>query len=259
MPLLRQDDPPAVRIENPAGKSALLIVCDHASARVPAALGDLGIPARAFGEHVAIDLGAEAITLALARLLDARAVIAGFSRLVVDCNRDPADPEWMPNQSDGYDVPANRDATPADRQARFDEIFDPYHSTVAAEIDRLASRIAVPVVFSVHTFTPVFAGHARPWHAGVLWNRDGRVAVPLIAALRTHADLVVGDNEPYSGRTKAYTLQRHAHATGLPHAAIEVRQDLTGDTTAAAQWATILADALQPILMAENVQERRLF
>ena len=259
MPLLRQDDPPAVRVENQAGQSALLIVCDHASARVPAALGDLGVPASAFGQHVAIDLGAEAITMELARLMDAGAVIAGFSRLVVDCNRDPTDPEWMPKQSDGYDVPANCNATPADRHARFDEIFAPYHTTVAAEIDRLTARGAVPVVFSVHSFTPVFAGRVRPWHAGVLWNRDGRVAVPLIAALRTHSDLVVGDNEPYSGQTKAYTLQRHAHAAGLPHAAIEVRQDLAADTKAAAQWATILADALRPILAARDVQERCLF
>jgi predicted N-formylglutamate amidohydrolase len=248
-PLLRPGDPPPVEFANPQGRSPVLLVCDHASRAVPRALDGLGLAPQRLAQHIGWDIGAAAVTRRLARRLDAPAVLAGYSRLVVDCNRDPDDPTSMPEASDGVAVPRNGGLTPEARAARLAAIFAPYHEAVAAELDAIARRGMLPALLSIHSFTPVMNGEARPWHVGVLWDDDPRIAVPLLAALGADPALAVGDNQPYSAREPAgYTVRHHAVRRGIPHVAIELRQDLVAAAAGAEAWAERLAAALQPIL-----------
>lgn len=242
-PLLGPGDPPVVEICHAQGSAAVLLTCDHASHAVPAALGGLGLDAESLARHIGWDIGAAAVARRLAELLDAPAILAGYSRLVIDCNRDPEDPTSIPAVSDGVAVPGNRDLSPAARAARRRAIFEPYHAAIAAAIG------SGPALVSIHSFTPRMNGLARPWHVGVLWDADPRIPLPLLAALRADPALVVGDNEPYSARRPAgYTVRHHAVARGLPHVAIELRQDLVESAEGAAAWAERLAAALAPIL-----------
>jgi len=248
--LLGPDDPPPFEILHPAGRAPLLIICDHASRAMPRALGQLGLDETLLMRHIGWDIGAAEVTRRLAALLDAPAVLCGYSRLVIDCNRGLGDPTSIPEESDGVRVPGNVGPTPAARVARVDGIFRPYHAAIEAQLAVFAERGIVPVVFSVHSFTPVMDGFARPWHVGGLWDKDPRVPVPLIAELAA-ADprRIVGDNEPYSAREPAgYSIRTHAEPAGLPHAAVEIRQDLIDTPAGAAQWADALAAALTPIL-----------
>jgi predicted N-formylglutamate amidohydrolase len=174
-------------------------------------------------------------------------VLSGYSRLVIDCNRDPADPSSIPETSDGTVVLGNRNLSTAARAARRRACFDPYHHRIAAWLAAVRSRS--PALLSIHSFTPVMQGKPRPWHVGILWDKDPRIPLPLLAALRAEPGLVVGDNEPYSAREPAgYTVRQHAALAGLPHVAIELRQDLVADAAGAADWAARLAAALAPIL-----------
>jgi predicted N-formylglutamate amidohydrolase len=244
MPLLAPADPPP--FEEISGRAPVLLVCDHASNRVPAALAGLGLRAEYFNQHIAVDIGAAAVTRLLAPALGAAAILCGYSRLVIDCNRAPADPSSIPAASDGIAIPGNRDLSAAARDARIDAIFTPYHAAIAR---RVRDAGAAPVLISVHSFTPVMKGFVRPWHVGILWDDDSRIAGPLMAALGAETGLTVGDNQPYSAREPVgYTVSHHAHAKGLPHVAIELRQDLIADETGARQWAGRLARVLIPIL-----------
>jgi len=254
---LSPGDPAPFSVCRPEGAAAVLLTCDHASNAVPASLGGLGLPQAELARHIGWDIGAGAVTRLLAARLDAPAILAGYSRLVIDCNRDPDDPTSIPETSDGTVVPGNRDLAPAECEARRAAIFAPYHAAIEDWIATRLARGIVPAVLSIHSFTPVFAGAARPWHVGVLWDRDPRLPVPLLAALRADPALVVGDNEPYSARMPAgYTVRHHAVARGLPHVAIELRQDLVGDDAGAARWAAILAAALAPSLARAELYRR---
>lgn len=247
--LLAAGDPPPVTTVNEGGGAPMLFVCDHASNRLPQALGTLGLDPIALTEHVAIDIGAEALTRLLAARFDAPAVLAGYSRLVIDCNRDPADITSIREISDHWIIPGNRRLTPGAVQARREAVFDPYHAVIRAQLTALQAKGLSPVVVAVHTFTPQLRGVDRPWHVGILSGRDRRIADPLIAALAAEESLVVGDNEPYSGlRFAGYTIEQHALQAGLPNAMIEVRQDLTATEQDVARWADLLAQALAPIL-----------
>jgi predicted N-formylglutamate amidohydrolase len=255
--LLRPGDPPPVTLVRAASRAPLLIACDHASNRVPQALGTLGLPAHELGRHIGWDIGAAKVAEKLAALLDAALILAGFSRLVIDCNRDPDDPTSIPEASDGTPVPGNCGLDAAARAARRDQIFDPYHAAIE---DWLEARIArhPPAVLAVHSFTPAMGGKARPWHIGILWDSDPRIPAPLLATLRENPALVVGDNEPYSARVPSgYTMRHHVAARGLPHVAIELRQDLVDDEAGAAQWAGRLAVALGPILARPDIYSVR--
>lgn len=244
MSLLSSTDPPPV--EEILGSFPLLLVCDHASNRVPAALDGLGLPSGRLAEHIAVDIGAAAVTRLLTPALSASAILAGYSRLVIDCNRALDDPSSIPSLSDGIAIPGNRDLSDSARGARGAEIFTPYHAGVAR---RLAAASTVPALISIHSFTPVMRGFVRPWHIGVLWDDDPRIAVPLLSALGAEVGLVVGDNQPYSAREpRGYTVSHHAHAPGFPHVAIELRQDLVADKAGAREWADRLARLLKPIL-----------
>jgi predicted N-formylglutamate amidohydrolase len=252
--LLGPEDPAPVETCQAEGRAPLLITCDHASAALPRALGDLGVPPAQLLEHIGWDIGAATVTRGLAARLDGPALLTGFSRLVVDCNRRLEDPSSIPAVSDGVAVPGNRDLAARDRATRIGALFEPYHRAIAARLDSFLAASVVPAVVSIHSFTPVMNGMERPWHVGILWDKDPRLAVPLLAALRAEPGLVVGDNEPYSAREPAgYTMREHGVARGLPHVAIELRQDLIADAGGAAAWAERLARALGPIVATPDI------
>ena len=254
-PLLGPEDPAPVETCRAAGCAPLLITCDHASLEIPRALGDLGVPAAQRRQHIGWDIGAAEVTRRLAVRLDAPALLTGFSRLVVDCNRRLDDRSSIPAVSDGVPVPGNCDLSDADRTARIEALFHPYHRAIATRLDAVLAAGVVPALISIHSFTPVMNGRARPWHVGILWDKDPRIAVPLLAALRAEAGLVVGDNEPYSAREPVgYTMRQHGVGRGLPHVAIELRQDLVDDADGAAAWAERLARALRPIIAMSEVR-----
>lgn len=223
--LLAADEPAPFVVLNGESKRPILFVCDHASRVIPRALGDMGLDPLARRCHLALDIGAGALTRALAHSLGATAVLAEYSRLVVDCNRDLLDSGAFLEFGDGIVIPGNRRLTEADRKLRADAIYWPYHRAIAAEIRRLRAHDRLPAVIAVHSFTPVLNGISRPWQMGILSDVDRRIADTLIDGLRA-AGFVVGDNEPYSGKApQDFTIDHHAEGGGLPHCGIEVRQD----------------------------------
>lgn len=228
------------------GNSAagIILICDHAGNAIPREYGDLGLPAEEFRRHIAYDPGAADVTRALARALGVPAVLSTFSRLLIDANRGEDDPTLIMKLSDGAVVAGNAQVDAAERARRIERYFAPYHAAIDAAIVAAQAAGAVPAIFSLHSFTPVWRGKARPWHAGVLWDKDPRLALPLIAALAADPALVVGDNEPYSGALKNDTLYRHATARGLAHALLEIRQDLIADTRGVSAWSARLAEIL---------------
>jgi predicted N-formylglutamate amidohydrolase len=257
-PLLGSDDPAPFVVLQEQGAAPVLIVCDHASRAFPASLARLGLAELAAWQHVAWDIGAAELARGVAAALDAPAVLAGYSRLVVDCNRDPHTPDAFCTQSDGWTVPGNRDLDDAQRSARLSCIFDPYHECIAALLEGFRARGIVPLLVSLHTFTPAFAGQLRPWHVGVLWDKDESSARAMLAALRTIEDLVVGDNEPYSGRHPAgFTVDQHAERLGLPHVSLEVRQDQFESAAGTERWVRIVASALRGLLNDPTLHCRR--
>lgn len=246
-PLLAADEPGP--FDTAEGDAAVLFVCDHASRRIPRALGGLGISAEDSARHIAWDIGAADVAKALAARFNARAILANYSRLVVDLNRAPADPTFIPAISDGTVIPGNRELSPAAVAERVESLFRPYHDAVAAAMTALKRRGPPPALVSVHSFTPVFKGERRPWHVGVLWDRDPRMAAPFMLGLWERPGIVVGDNEPYSGRDHySYTVDHHARRHGLPDLSIEIRHDLIETPQGVAQWAGIVGDVLAPIL-----------
>jgi predicted N-formylglutamate amidohydrolase len=247
--LLAPDEAPPFEIEAHGRRWPALLVCDHASRRIPRALADLGLPESALHRHIAWDIGAAQLVRALAATLEIPAVLAGYSRLVIDCNRHLEDPSSIVSESDGQTIPGNAMVSAAQREARARACFWPYHRAVDQALVELAHGEQVPAVIAIHSFTPQMLGVTRPWHCGILWDRDSRIVVPLIEALRAEEGLVVGDNEPYSGRHPAdYTIGVHAENRGWPHVCIEIRQDLIADSTGVEAWSQRLARALTPIL-----------
>lgn len=258
-PLIGPGEPPAFEVINGEGKAPLLLVCDHASNRIPCALSRLGLQPEALRLHIAYDIGAADLTRRLVARLDAPAVFAGYSRLVIDCNRQPGDPQSILAASDGIVIPGNRNLSEDEQEARADAFFWPYHHAIEHLFARLRRRGPEPLLFSVHTFTPTLGGEDRFWDAGVLWNRDPRMAVPLIAMLRQVEGLAIGDNQPYAGTDLAYTLNLHAGTAGLAHAAVEVRQDHCETDEQLDRWAEILGDALGRLLGMGNLHRIELF
>jgi predicted N-formylglutamate amidohydrolase len=246
--MLGPGEPAPYEVVNPEGRAAVLLVCDHASARLPAALGDLGLAGVDRARHIAWDIGAADATRRLAALFDAPAILCGYSRLVVDCNRRLDDATLMPVVSDGSVVRGNQSLGAHEREARLDAIYRPYHEAIARRLDQWRPD-AEPVVLSIHSCTPVMSGVARPWHIGVCWEDDLRVAGPVMEALRRRGDVHVGDNQPYAlDRREDYTVPVHAADRGLRHLQVEFRQDLIDATPKAHRWADILAEALRAVL-----------
>lgn len=251
--LLGPDDPPAFTVFNATGCAPLVLVCDHASNRIPAALGQLGLGPAELSQHIAWDIGAAYVTRWLAERLDAPAVLAGFSRLVIDCNRSPGDPDSIVEISDGVRVPGNRALDDLQAETRLNAVFWPYHHAVTQALSHRWRHGQTPALIAIHSFTPVMNGFARPWHVGVLWNRDPRLADPLLARLRIQGDLCVGDNQPYSGRETGFTMDAHGGAAGLPHVEIEIRQDLLADEDGCLRWAEVVGKALEAVLADGNL------
>lgn len=252
-PLLGPDEPPPVEVVNPDGRAGFLLVCDHASNRIPAALDRLGLDEAALGRHIALDIGAGEVTRALAAALDAPAVLASYSRLVIDNNRQLYDPTSIPEISDGTIVPGNSDLPAEQAQARVDRLFRPYHDRVKALLTGLDKRLddgagRAPLI-SIHSFTPVFKSQERPWHIGLLWNRDPRLPKPLLKALAENRGLIVDENVPYTARDPyGYTNYEHADSAGRANVLIEIRQDLIDTRQGAETYARLIADALEPVL-----------
>ncbi len=241
------DFSPVERIAGAPGCGAL-VICDHASNALPPGYGDLGLTPEARARHIAYDIGAAGVARRLAARLGAPAVLSTFSRLLIDPNRAADDPTLVMRLSDGAVVPGNARADAAEIARRRDFYWRPYRDAVSAALDAALAAGTVPAILSIHTFTPVWKGAPRPWHAGVLWDMDGRLARPLIAALGAERDLVVGDNEPYDGALEGDTMHELGTTRGLPHALIEIRQDLVDDEKGQIDWADRLARVLAPIL-----------
>ena len=243
-------DHPAFSLLNTDGDPGVLLVCDHASNAVPAEYDGLGLPAEAFTRHIAYDPGAAQVTAALSERLNAPAVLANFSRLLIDPNRGADDPTLVMKLSDGAIIPGNRHADASEIAARIARFYTPYHQAVAGRIAAALDRGVRPAILSLHSFTPVFQGHVRPWQIGILWDKDGRIAQPLLASLQTDASLTVGDNQPYSGELVGDCMYQHGTSKGLPHVLIELRQDLIVDKPGSTHWAELLSAHLRPILEA---------
>lgn len=254
MGLLDGDEPlPFERREFGAGRS-IVVVCDHASNRIPRRLGTLGLADHYLRDHIAWDIGAEGVATELAEMLRVPMIVGTYSRLVVDLNRAKHDASAIPPISDGVLVPGNVALNGFERRERLDAIHDVYHAALDRLLAENASVDRSPVVVAIHSFTPQVSGIGRPWHAGVLWDKDPRVALPLLAALRAPGDIMVGDNEPYSGRHPAdYTIDSHAERNGYAHAAIEIRQDQIQSRQGQRAWAERLFHALTPILEIERI------
>ena len=240
-------DLPYERIAPQRENSRLLFVCDHASNVLPINYDGLGLPQDLFQTHIASDIGAAAVTRTLAAEFGAPAILARWSRLLIDLNRGTDDPTLVMKLSDGSIVPGNASVDDTEVQRRIDTFHAPYHGAIATEIDRLMTSGVVPVIFSIHSFTPVWKGWRRPWEIGILWDRDGRVARPMIKALE-QAGLAVGNNEPYSGELENDCLYRHGTMRGLPHVLIEIRQDLVADDCAAQAFARRLKRVIENVL-----------
>jgi predicted N-formylglutamate amidohydrolase len=230
------------------GHSRLVLLCDHASNRLPEEYGSLGLDPRQFERHIAYDIGAAALTRGLAGRLGATAVLSCFSRLLIDPNRGMDDPTLIMRLSDGAVVPGNREVGDEERARRISRFHRPYHQAIAGTLADVRSQGHVPFLVSIHSFTPVWRGWERPWHAGILWDRDEHVARAMIRGFLAQGDLVVGDNEPYHGALEGDTLNTHGTRAGLPHALIEVRQDLIAAKTGVDEWVERVAKVIEPIM-----------
>ncbi|PWV97238.1 putative N-formylglutamate amidohydrolase [Hoeflea marina] len=239
-------------------RQTMVLLADHAMNRLPAEYGDLGLPASAFDRHIAYDIGVEQLTRRLAHRLGMPAVLSCFSRLLIDPNRGEDDPTLIMKLSDGAVIPANHPLGDAERQHRLDAFHRPYHAAVAATIeDSTRTTGRAPVVISIHSFTPIWKGAARPWHAAVLWDKDPRAVAPFLDALRADPALVVGDNEPYEGALEGDTIYRHGTSAGRAHALLEIRQDLIGDDAGIEAWVDRLAPILEGINALADLHEVR--
>jgi predicted N-formylglutamate amidohydrolase len=244
--LLAADEPPAFLELRSQGRSDFVIVVDHASARIPRRLGDLGLPAEQLQRHIAWDIGALGVARRVADALDAVLVAQNYSRLVIDCNRDPRVSTSIPLLSESIEIPGNINLSDTETAARRAEIFDPYHERIRRLLDERLAAGRPTILLAQHTMTNIYKEARREMHAAVLYNRDRRFAGLMLDMLRRESDLVIADNEPYfvSDETD-YTIPRHGEARLLPHVEVEIRQDLVGDDAGQTEWAARLTQALQ--------------
>jgi len=242
--LLDSDEPHPVDCRRLDGRSDFFLTCDHAGLRVPRRLGDLGLGAVDLARHIGWDIGAAAVAERISETLDAALVMQRYSRLVIDCNRPPAVPTSITTISEGTEVPGNCDLPPQEAHARQREIFDPYHDRIDAELELRRRAMRRTVLISVHSFTPVFHGESRPWHLGLLYNRDPGYAHSLGDELEG-SGLIVGHNEPYAvSDVTDYTIPVHGERRAIPHVMLEIRQDLIEKEQGQIEWADRLSGLL---------------
>jgi predicted N-formylglutamate amidohydrolase len=251
--LLATDEQPALTVFNDWGAGCAVVVCDHASNRVPRRFAGLGLSPAQLATHIAWDPGAGTVARGLARHLDAPLVMSGYSRLIIDCNRPLASDESMAPVSAGMIVPGNRSISAADRSMRAAAFFHPYHRAIAEVLDQRSTDGRPSVLISVHSFTPDLNGSHRPWQVAFSHGRDARLALLLLEAFAADGGFVVGHNQPYSvDDTTDYTIPVHGERRGLPHVLIEIRQDLLTTAAQCAGWAERLAAAylrIEPSLL----------
>jgi predicted N-formylglutamate amidohydrolase len=243
--LLAADEPPAFLEISRHGVSPFVIVVDHASARIPRALRDLGLPASELRRHIAWDIGALAVARRMAVTLNAPLIAQNYSRLVIDCNRDPQVESSIPLKSESTAIPGNANLSGEQRALRRREIFDPYHERIRQLLNARAAAGKRTILVAQHSMTDVYLGVRREMHAAILYNRDRRFAGLMLERLRRDGALNIADNQPYfvSDATD-FTVPRHGEARGLPHVEIEVRQDLVSHPEGQAEWAERISRAL---------------
>jgi predicted N-formylglutamate amidohydrolase len=232
--LLQPDEDAPVEIFNAGGSSRFVLVCDHAGRALPRALGTLGLSEDELRTHIAWDIGALGVARQMALELDAPLLLQRYSRLVIDCNRPLSAPDSIPEASGGIEIPGNRQLSALQTAARVQEIFEPYHERVTATLQQRPGYALI----SVHSFTPELFGVARPFHAGVLYHRDARLAAPLLSLLRQEPELVIGENEPYAASPSTdFAIIEYGERRAAPYVELEVRQDLVADDAGQRAWA----------------------
>jgi predicted N-formylglutamate amidohydrolase len=234
--------------------AGLIILCDHAGNAFPPGYGTLGLAEPQLQRHIAYDIGAAAITRQLSAMLGVPAVMTHYSRLLIDPNRGADDPTLIMRLSDGAVVPGNRQLTAEERQTRIDRYYRPYHAAVANVVASCVASGVPPAILSIHSFTESWKATPRPWHASILWDRDPRLALPMLDALYAEGDLIVGDNQPYHGGLEGDTMWTHGTSNGLAHCIIEVRQDLIRDEAGQTAWAKRLARLMRGLLERPDLQ-----
>jgi predicted N-formylglutamate amidohydrolase len=245
--IITPNEPPVLEL-HVSGASPFLLTCDHYGRLIPDALGGLGLPESELQRHIAWDIGIAGVAERLSAALGAHLIAQRYSRLVIDCNRPPGVASSIPVLSEATAIPGNEGISPADAAARRRAIFEPYHRRIKEAIDGRLAQGRRTVLISLHSFTPVYAGVARPWHIGTLYHRSTALAHHLLSLLRAEGDLVVGDNEPYAvSDLTDYTIPVHGEARGLMNTGIEIRQDLIADEAGQAQWAERLTRLFREI------------
>lgn len=243
--LLGHDEPDAFGSARLESHSPFVIICDHASKRIPASLNQLGLPQSEIDRHIGWDIGAKDTAVKLSALLDAPLIYQNYSRLVIDCNRRPSHSGAFPEISESTLIPGNIDLPNAQKQLRIQEIFTPYHNAIAKLLDERQRQNLPTCLIAMHSFTPVFKGVSRPWHVGVLFDRFADYANLVLANLRQESALCVGANEPYAvGDSSDYAVPVHAYERQLPYVELEIRQDLLEQADGPQQWAERLAQVL---------------
>ncbi|MFJ6321555.1 MULTISPECIES: N-formylglutamate amidohydrolase [unclassified Rhizobium] len=249
LPLLAIDEPPPYAVVNPDGSSPYLLLCEHASNRIPRALGDLGLPENERRRHIAWDIGVSALAQYLSQTLDAPLFMANYSRLVIDCNRPLGAPTAIPEISETTTVPGNLDLSAAEKANRVDSLFKPFADAISRRLDLRQAEGKRTLVVGIHSFTPVYFGNPRPWQAGILYRDAEPFARSLIRSLSADPDLTIGDNEPYNIHPdEDYTVPVHADGRGLPGALIEVRHDLIDTLAGVNHWGACLTRCLETAL-----------
>ena len=245
MTLIAPDQRSVAIVRNPGAASPFLLLGDHAGRKIPRSLNTLGLPRAQLDRHIAWDIGVARLGARLSRILDAAFIRQRFSRLVIDCNRDPTRPDAIPEVSDGVQIPGNRALTPGARQARISEVAEPYHAAIAAELDARAARGRPTTLISLHSFTPRMDGFDRPWRFGVLHADNSPYSRAVLARLRGElGEVLVGDNQPYRMDEVDFTIPKHAGGRGLDYLELEVRQDLIADAPGQDAIATLVARLL---------------
>ena len=243
--LLSPQDPSPVRIINPGGSASFLLLGDHAGNAIPSALGTLGLDDTERTRHIAWDIGIAALGATLAEAIDATFIRQTYSRLVIDCNRDPLAADAIPESSDGTVIPGNQALSGQHKSARIAAVHTPYQEAIAAELAQRDEEGRETVLVALHSFTPSMAGVDRPWQVGVLYDgSDVSFATAVLHNLRTRSEFVVGDNQPYAMDGIDYTIPRHAYPSGRRYVELEIRQDLLGVPTGPRYWTAILQGVL---------------
>lgn len=235
--------------------SPIVFCCDHASKRIPESLDNLGLDEEYLSSHIAWDIGAAELTKRIAKHFSATALLNNYSRLVVDCNRYLSDPTAFSQVSDCITIPGNQNLHELDKANRVEAIYYRYHRAIRTELESRTSTEQTPILISIHSFTPQLRGQEkRDLHAGVLWDKDGRIPLALLDALREGSNLTIGDNEPYSGRSIAdYTIDHHAEAKGIAHTSLEIRQDLLSTESGLQEWTQRLCNAFEKVFQNKNI------